>query len=261
MVLSGVIMTLNEGVSGIVPATLVILACFCWGIDNHTTGLIQILSPSQVTVVKGIFAGSINLIIGIILNFQSTNTENTLGTQSMNVIVWNIIGALLVGIVSYGISIVLYIVSAQQIGSTRAQVLFSSSPILGLLLSVLLLNEDMTYYHVLAIISTIIGIYFSNKTSHDHRHHHKYLLHSHEHIHADEHHDHGHKRGKALDSTSHINQGLKTKQLPQKKGGLSKKKSQAHTHLHVHEEKDHLMVVCREQYYSSLFFQKLFRLY
>ena len=54
MIGSGIIVTFNEGVAGIIPAVLVFLACVCWGLDNHSTGMIEQISPSQVTFLKGI---------------------------------------------------------------------------------------------------------------------------------------------------------------------------------------------------------------
>ncbi len=39
---------------------LVIAACFCWGIDNHLTALVDGASPQTITFIKGIFAGTCN---------------------------------------------------------------------------------------------------------------------------------------------------------------------------------------------------------
>jgi hypothetical protein len=45
---------------------------------------------------------------------------------------------------SYGMSVALYIRSAQGLGTTRAQMIFAASPFFGVLLSVLWLHETLT---------------------------------------------------------------------------------------------------------------------
>ena len=46
---------------------LVLLACCCWGLDNHLTALIDGLTPSQSTFWKGLVAGSVNTALGLAL--------------------------------------------------------------------------------------------------------------------------------------------------------------------------------------------------
>jgi drug/metabolite transporter (DMT)-like permease len=202
MIGSGVIVTFNEGVAGIIPAVLVFLACVCWGLDNHSTGMIEQISPSQVTFLKGIFASVINISLGIFVNQQFTFN-------------FEIVGSLLLGIFAYGISIVLYIITAQNIGSTRSQILFSSAPIFGIFFSSIILEEAFSVVHIFALAFTIIGIYFSNQTNHKHLHFHTRLSHIHHHNHDDGHHDH---------------------KLDEKEGDLSPK---IHSHRHSHEEQKH----------------------
>ena len=117
-----------------------------------------------------------------------------------------------VGALSYGASIVLYIKSAQGMGATRSQVIFSSAPFFGLLLSVVLLGEELTGNHILAGGLFIIAITLLMLDSHSHSHKHKKLAHKHSHRHDDNHHNH-----------SHI--------------GLDK--SLRHTHFHEHEPLEH----------------------
>jgi len=192
MVLSGVFITIQEGIQGgllgLLSALLVILACICWGIDNHTTGIIDHLSATQITYIKGSIAGGVNILIGIIYHLFREGS-----ILSFNLPQWGQIGlSLLLGVFSYGFSILLYILTAQQLGSTRGQILFSSAPIIGVLLSFVILREKLDWFHLIAVCFTIIGIYFSNKTTHNHTHKHAPVIHLHIHSHDDEHHDHTH---------------------------------------------------------------------
>jgi drug/metabolite transporter (DMT)-like permease len=179
MIGAGIVIAFNESLSSFISIIIVILACFCWGLDNQLTGLIEMINPTNATFIKGIGAGTINTIIGLILLHTSIQFRE-------------IILTLLLGAAAYGLSIVLYIITAQQIGSTRSQILFSGAPIIGVFLSFLFLKEIFQFIHIISISLVILGIYFSNRASHAHIHIHQRISHSHRHSHSDGHHDHQH---------------------------------------------------------------------
>jgi len=164
---------------GYVSAALVLVACICWGIDNHLTALIDGITPSQSTLWKGVVAGTVNLAVGLILAPVSTE----LGT---------VIFALIVGALSYGISIVLYIRSAHVIGATRAQVVFATAPFFGVMLSIVVLHESFTTMHAVAAIVLFAGVGLLLAERHAHSHHHHAMKHKHSHRHDDGHHNHVH---------------------------------------------------------------------
>ncbi len=176
---AGIVMTVSEGSSGILAAILVTAACFAWGFDNHFTALIDCMTPSQITLIKGVIAGSVNVIIGMSLDIYSASSLL-------------VMKALILGAVSYGASIVLYVMAAQQLGATRSQILFSSSPFFGVGLAAILLGENIQITHIGAICCLAGAIFFSNRVRHDHSHTHQELTHTHLHSHDDEHHDHEH---------------------------------------------------------------------
>jgi len=168
-----------EGFSGAVPALLVLAACICWGLDNHLTALIDGITPVQSTFWKGLVAGSTNLALGLVLDpFQSGAASTTM--------------ALAVGALAYGASIVLYITSAQSLGATRAQVVFSSAPFFGVVLSIVLLGETLRAMHGVSAALFIGAIVLLSLDRHAHRHTHDALEHEHEHRHDDAHHFHEH---------------------------------------------------------------------
>ena len=158
---------------------LVLLACLCWGLDNHLTALIDGITPGQSTLWKGAVAGSVNLAIGISLDPVAAGLVQ---------ILW----ALLVGSLAYGASIVLYIRSAHLIGATRAQVLFASAPFFGIALSVIILGEEFTLIHAIATPMFLIGIVLLMIENHSHEHFHEEMTHEHLHSHNDAHHNHEH---------------------------------------------------------------------
>jgi drug/metabolite transporter (DMT)-like permease len=168
-----------QGFSGIGASLLVLAACACWGLDNHLTALIDGITPSESTFWKGIAAGGTNLALGFALE-PSVAPANT------------VVSALAVGMLAYGASIVLYIRSAQSLGATRAQAIFSSAPFFGAALSAVVLGEALGITHGVAAAFFIAAIALLSLDRHDHRHIHEAMEHEHEHSHDDLHHDHRH---------------------------------------------------------------------
>jgi hypothetical protein len=111
--------------------------------------------------------------------------------------------ALLVGAVSYGLSITLYVSAAQGLGATRSQMVFSAAPFFGLLLSVTVLGETLTGAQAVAAGIMVISlmVLFSEKHAHVHRH--DAMTHQHRHRHGEGHHDHAHEKSGAAMSHAH----------------------------------------------------------
>lgn len=177
---ASVLISFEPGVSVHWAGILLLLACCCWGIDNHLTSQIDELTPSQSTFWKGLVAGSVNLSLGV-----------TLGPLSADMTI--ILASLLLGALSYGASIVLYIRASHGIGATKAQVIFASSPFFGVLLSVLFLSEVFTVGYGLASFLFIIAITLQLIGGHSHKHKHLAVTHTHFHRHDDGHHTHQHE--------------------------------------------------------------------
>jgi drug/metabolite transporter (DMT)-like permease len=185
------------GPAGFQAGGLIALACLCWGLDNHLTALIDGITPAQSTFWKGAVAGSVNLFIGLMV-----------GPLFAGVL--DISGALILGAVSYGLSILLYITAAQSLGATRAQLIFSSAPYFGLLISVIL-GEALSLAQggSFLLFSGSIILLFRETHSHDHQH--AALNHVHVHQHPDPHHEHLHSpdaAGEVRHSHAHEHQPL-----------------------------------------------------
>ena len=200
-VFAGLITSFGEGTGGLLPALIITAACVCWGLDNHLTALTDGASPQVVTFIKGIIAGSVNLLIGMLIS------ENAIQFSS-------VIFAVIVGAFSYGISIVLYITSAQNIGATRSQILFSTAPLWGVVLSYIFFDYPIQWTHVVSILLLAFSIVAINLISHKHMHTHTSTEHIHYHKHNDGHHHHLHPEG----------------DLPTNAG---------HSHHHIHETTTH----------------------
>jgi drug/metabolite transporter (DMT)-like permease len=211
---SGIIISSQESGSGPISAIFILLACIAWGFDNHLSAIIDGVSPQTITFVKGVFGGITNLTIGLVLN-------------SEQILSHYVPIALLIGIFSYGISIVLYVISAQNLGATRSQILFSTAPFWGILAAWIFLGEHLNLITMISFSVLVLGIIFTNLASHGHQHFHRDIVHLHLHSHDDGHHDHTHSENIAKNTKhSHIHEH----------------KADSHTHKHypdLHHRHEH----------------------
>jgi drug/metabolite transporter (DMT)-like permease len=175
---ASILLAVEGGLGGFKAAGLITLACICWGIDNHLTALIDGISPAQSTFWKGSVAGSVNLILGLFLGSYQASVLNTAAGLGL-------------GALSYGLSIMLYITSAQNLGATRSQLLFSSAPFFGLAIS-LFLGGSLSLFQAAAFFLFLGSVFVLFQESHAHTHAHQLLIHTHVHYHPDEHHNHDH---------------------------------------------------------------------
>lgn len=194
---AGILLTYNEGSSGVIAVLFISLACICWGLDNHFTALIDGITVAQITFLKGIVAGLMNFAIGMVIDGSLPSYEI-------------ILGAIVLGVFSYGISIVLYIKSAQHLGATRSQVMFSSAPFFGFISSWLILSEQIGVIQIITALLMGFAIWLIIHTSHKHKHSHDELNHIHDHTHDDEHHNHRHSGKQATLRHAHKHNHEKT---------------------------------------------------
>ena len=180
----------HEGAIGAYALLLVAAASVCWGLDNHLTALIDGITPAQSTFWKGAIAGGTNLIISVLLEPYGTAMRG-------------LASGVVVGVFSYGFSISLYILAAQNLGATRSQMIFASAPFCGVILSVLLLGETISVVQVAAAVILVFSLIVLFRGQHTHSHTHEPLHHKHRHRHDDGHHDHAHTDGEGAVYHSH----------------------------------------------------------
>ena len=98
--------------------------------------------------------------------------------------------ALALGAVSYGVSIVLYITGAQQLGASRSQLLFATGPFFGMAIAWAVLRESVEPAQLLAVPAMAVGLLLLLTGRHEHEHAHAAVTHTHRHHHDDGHHGH-----------------------------------------------------------------------
>lgn len=168
----------------------ILLACVLWGLDNNFTRRISAKNPLTIVAVKGLVAGSFSLLLGLLLGNPLPG--------------WlTVLGAMVLGSLSYGLSIMLFILAMREMGAARTSALFSTAPFIGAILSFLILREPLDMRFGLGFLVMVIGAYLLVGEDHGHAHHHAYLVHEHRHRHDDDHHSHGHPEGASQQAHAH----------------------------------------------------------
>ncbi|MFA5033546.1 MAG: DMT family transporter [bacterium] len=158
---------------------LIVVAMICWGIDNNLTRNISDKDPIQIAIIKGFVAGIVSLSLGMALGWRMSFNSG-------------ILFALLLGALSYGISLVLFIYALKGLGASRTGLFFSFAPFIGAVVSLIILKEWIGWVMFPAIVFMIIGIWLISSEKHLHLHKHKSTIHTHSHTHTDGHHLHNH---------------------------------------------------------------------
>ena len=167
----------------------VIAACALWALDNNLTRRISAADPVNIAMIKGLAAGSVNIAAALA---YGASLPAALPQA----------GALARGWVSYGISLVLYIVALRHLGSARAAAHFSTAPFIGAALAIGLLGEPMTAGFVTAFLLMLAATWLVLTERHRHAHVHEPL--AHEHLHTDDaHHQHAHRGDEGPEPHSH----------------------------------------------------------
>jgi drug/metabolite transporter (DMT)-like permease len=181
MTLAGVFLSWDPDMSrfSLQGPLLVTAAMVCWGIDNNLTGQISDKDPVQIAQIKGLLAGGFSLLLAVLLG-MSIPFDTSLGL------------ALLLGSLSYGLSLVLFIKALQKLGASRTGAFFSLAPFVGAVFSLAFLKEWLGWLMIPATGLMILGVYLIWRERHAHWHQHIPQTHTHTHRHDDGHHMHPH---------------------------------------------------------------------
>jgi drug/metabolite transporter (DMT)-like permease len=188
----------EEGLALPFGSVAIVGACLCWGIDNNLTQKVSAGNPVFIAASKGIVAGFVNLGIGVSLGavFPSFSI---------------LAGAIAVGCLGYGVSLVLFVMSLRHLGTARTGAYFSAAPFVGAVLSIMVLHEPFGAIFLVVAILMGAGIWLHLTEKHLHEHVHGLAIHCHSHSHGPH---HRHEQESCVDDDSH-------------------------THSHVHERLSH----------------------
>ncbi len=156
-------------------ALLVALACLCWALDNFVTQRISLQDARLIVAVKGIAGGLVNLALAALCGQLGRWTPA------------DVIGVALLGCLSYGLSIVLFVRGLRALGVTLTGALFATAPGMAAILSWILLREPLTALAIGALVGMTAGALLLATDVHAHVHSHGTYEHSHPHAHDMQH--------------------------------------------------------------------------
>jgi drug/metabolite transporter (DMT)-like permease len=160
-------------------STFVLLACICWGIENNCTSKLSLKDPLQIVVIKGIGSSVVSFGIAWAIGERLSS-------------VGFIFPALLLGFVSYGLSIHFYILAQRSLGASRTSAFYALAPFIGVIVALTILREAPPLSFFVALGIMLIGAYLAAFEKHNHAHTHMVVEHIHRHRHDDAHHGHVH---------------------------------------------------------------------
>ncbi len=153
-------------------------ACLCWAIDNNLTRRVSGSDALFIAGAKGWTAGVVNTSLAFLLGASLP--------------AWPAVGAAMaVGLVGYGLSLVLFVRALRGLGTARTGAYFSTAPFIGAAIAILLLGESTPAPFWLAAGLMGAGVWLHLTEHHEHAHTHEPLEHTHAHVH-DAHHQHKH---------------------------------------------------------------------
>ena len=153
-------------------------ACLCWAIDNNLTRKVAASDALFIASSKGVIAGVVNTLLALALGVALPGASQALTAMSL-------------GLLGYGVSLVLFVLALRGLGAARTGAYFSTAPFIGAAVSLLLLGESAAPAFWIAAALMGVGVWLHLTEHHEHDHTHEAATHAHAHSH-DEHHDHAH---------------------------------------------------------------------
>lgn len=159
-------------------ALLIAGACLAWALDNNFTRKVSATDALFIAGTKGAVAGIVNT--GFALALGATLPALPVIGEAM-----------VVGLLGYGVSLVLFVLALRGLGTARTGAYFSTAPFLGAAIAILVFGEHASMLFWVAAVLMGIGVWLHLSERHEHMHTHAAITHTHPHVH-DIHHQHTH---------------------------------------------------------------------
>jgi drug/metabolite transporter (DMT)-like permease len=154
-------------------------ACVAWAVDNNLTQRLSLRDPLAVVAVKGLGAAPVALAIARLTGAPWPSLRG-------------LAGGLVLGALSYGVSLALYVRATRVLGAARTGTLFAAAPFIGAALAIPIAGEPPSLRLWGAGLLIAGGVALLLSEQHAHTHTHEPLDHEHLHTHDDAHHRHEH---------------------------------------------------------------------
>jgi drug/metabolite transporter (DMT)-like permease len=139
----------------VLPLVAIIGACLCWAIDNNLTRRISRGDARAIAMLKGLAAGLTNTLLALLLGSSLPSELVALGAVSL-------------GCLGYGLSLMLFILALRQLGAARTSAYFASAPFIGAALSIVLYGAPGDLRFWLGSLCMALGVWLHVTERHDH---------------------------------------------------------------------------------------------
>lgn len=126
-------------------SVLIILATMVWGLENNFTRNLSDNSPIKITAIKGIFSGLSSILLAYFFNQMTWDVSL-------------ILLSMLLGFITYGLSIMFYIYAQRSLGASKTSSFYALAPFLGAGISILIFNDTPQLNFYIALVLMIWGI-------------------------------------------------------------------------------------------------------
>jgi drug/metabolite transporter (DMT)-like permease len=127
-------------------ALLIVGACACWGVDNNFTRKVSHADAITTAMLKGLAAGVVNVILARVMGAKLPSAGIAAATMTL-------------GFVSYGVSLVCFIVGLRHVGAARTGAYFATAPFIGALVAGLVLHESVGLHVWVAGLFMGVGVW------------------------------------------------------------------------------------------------------
>ena len=112
--------------------------------ENNCTRMLSKKDPLEIVVIKGFGAGSGSLILGMVSQETFPNISD---------MIW----ILVLGFVSYGLSIFFYVYAQRTLGASKTSAYYAVSPFIGAVISMVLFGEKPEALFFPALLIMAVG--------------------------------------------------------------------------------------------------------
>jgi drug/metabolite transporter (DMT)-like permease len=132
-------------------------ACLSWAIDNNLSQRLSVRDPAAVAQIKTAGAGLTNMTLALL-------SGHVLPAPTF------MIGSLILGSLSYGVSLVCVMHALRYLGAAREAAWFSTAPFIGAALSLPIFGVLPNKPELVDIVLMICGVVLLVREEHDHAH-------------------------------------------------------------------------------------------
>lgn len=130
----------------------VLLAAVFWGLENNCTRKLSSCDPLEIVLLKGIFSGMGSIGIGFVIGERVEN-------------LWSIFAVMIVGVVSYGLSIYFYVHAQRLLGAARTSAYYAVAPFIAAFFSILIFQQIPGIPYFIALFFMAVGAWFASHDS------------------------------------------------------------------------------------------------